>query len=266
MKRIRKMVKKVFWYFVFPVVCAIVLRVFFFEMYKIPSSSMEPTLVPGDYILVNKMNYGARLIKFGKLHREKKLEYVRAPGWGKIKRGDVLVFNWPNYGVLYNKKGDVFGDFIVKRCYGMPGDTVVIKDEELRNEKIPENIKKEDLFPHDTLLQWTVSSYGPLFVPGKNKSILLTPQNARHYKDVLKYEGFNTVIRNDSVFLNGKFYENYTFTHNFYFMKGDNFYGSIDSRYWGFVPEDNIIGKAGIILFSSEKDGFKWIRLLKIIH
>lgn len=262
MKKIKGVLKKTFWYFILPVLLAIILRVFFFEMYRIPSSSMEPTLIPGDYIMVNKMSYGARLIKFGKLRREKKLEYVRAPGWGKIKRGDVLVFNWPKYEVLYNKKGNVFGDFMVKRCYGMPGDTVIIKHEEEKNERISEN-DNVDLFPHD--MHWTLCNYGPLFVPGKKITIRLTPQNARHYKDVLKYEGFNTVIRNDSVFLNAKFYETYTFTHNFYFMKGDNLFGSIDSRYWGFVPEENIIGKVSVILFSKDEDGFKQDRLLKKI-
>jgi len=266
MKKLKNGLKKVLWFFIFPVLCAVVLRVFFFEMYKIPSSSMEPTLIPGDYIMVNKMRYGARLIKFGKLHRENKLEYIRTPGWGSIKKGDVMVFNWPNYGSLYGKKPDMFGTFVIKRCFGLPGDTVVIKNDGLKNEwmEIPE--KQNNLFPFDTTLHWTVSYYGPLFVPGKNKSIRLTPQNARHYKDVMMYEGYKIEIRNDSVFLNKKYSTTYTFTHNFYFMKGDNFYGSQDSRYWGFVPEENIIGKAVIVLFSNGEEGFMMKRFFKLIH
>lgn len=226
---------------------------------------MEPTLITGDYIIVNKMVYGPRLIKFRKLKKEKKLAYNRATGWGKIKKGDVIVFNWPNYPKLHNNKGDEFGDFIVKRCYGMPGDTVIIREPEI-DKSIFSLGQPVDLFPHDTSLHWTPGNYGPLFVPGKNKTIRLTPQNATMYKDVLIYEGFKTEIRNDSVFLNHQYYNTYTFTHNFYFMRGDNPNASIDSRYWGFVPEDNIIGKAVVILFSKDEDGFKWRRLLKRIR
>jgi signal peptidase I len=262
MKKIKMILKKVFWYFILPVLCATVLRVFFFELYKIPSSSMEPSLIPGDFIIVNKMSYGARLIKFGKLHREKKLGYTRAPGWGKIKKGDVFVFNWPQYFTLNDSIPNMYGDFIVKRCYGLPGDTIRIK-----NDRIIDTSEKQNLFPHDTALHWTVDNYGPLWVPGRNLSLTLNPVNALHYIDVIRYEGYKVAIKGDSVFLNGHYANRITFKHNYYFMKGDNFYNSSDSRFWGFVPEENIIGKVACILYSygSKKDyktGIRWNRIL----
>ena len=243
------------------ILVSLIIRLFIFELYKIPSSSMEPTLTIGDYIVVNKIYYGSRLLKIRKLFNEKKIEYIRSKGISKITRGDVFVFNWPDYNSLNNPQPNMFGACVVKRCYGIPGDNVVIRLKDARDEDM-----KSRLFPHDSTLHWTVSNYGPLFVPGKGKTILLNPKNAFHYKDILHYEGYITNIKNDSVFLNNKYYFNYTFTHNYYFMKGDNFYGSEDSRYWGFVPEENIIGKVGFVLFSHDEDGFKWNRFFKRIH
>lgn len=253
-------------YFVLIIMLALTIRVFFIEFYKIPSSSMEPTLIPGDFIMVSKMSYGARILKIRKFFKEGKIEYIRTWGCSHIKKGDVFVFNWPCYYTLNDSFPNMYGGCIVKRCFGMPGDTVLIKNEgnkELRMENVDLMGTNTDLFPHDSTLKWKVDNYGPLFVPGKGKKMLLTPSNAQHYKDVLLYEGFKIDIRNDSVFLNGAYTRNITFSHNYYFMKGDNFYGSQDSRFWGFVPEENIVGKAKIILFSLDSTeplirSFRW--------
>ena len=232
-------------------------------MYKIPSSSMEPTLIPGDYILVNKMYYGARLLKFRKFYKENKIEYLRTRGWSRIRCGDVFVFNWPNYGSLWSKSPNMFGDFIVKRCFGVPGDTIKIINKDAERNAYIGSENKSDIFPHDTTLNWKVDSFGPLFVPGIGKTISLTHKNATIYKEVLMYEGFQEMERNDSVFLNGQYTSTFTFKHNYYFMKGDNFYGSQDSRYWGFVPEENIVGKVIRVLFSNGEDGWMWDRVMK---
>lgn len=281
-------------YFVLIIMLALTIRVFFFELYKIPSSSMEPTLVPGDFIVVSKMSYGARLLKFKKFFKESKIEYIRTWGWGRIKKGDVFVFNWPSYYTLNDSFPNMYGSCIVKRCFGMPGDTVIIKNEKINNEGINneginnermknegmknEGIKnyniaegKPDLFPHDSTLNWTLDHYGPLLVPGKGITMELTPIAAKHYKDVLLYEGYGTRTCNDSVFLNGNYTKTITFKNNYYFMKGDNFYGSQDSRFWGFVPEDNIIGKAKLVVGSLNQgySGLKkivWRRFLKFIN
>ena len=268
-----KLVLKWTFYFLLIIVIALTIKVFFVEIYRVPSSSMEPTLISGDFIMVSKMSYGARLLKFRKFFKEGKIEYIRIWGWNHIKRGDVFVFNWPNYRSLTGSSPNMYGDYIVKRCYGLPGDSVVIENKGMKNEEIRSNKLaevKSTLFPYDSILNWTLDRYGPLLVPGKGITLELTPVAAKHYKDVILYEGYKTKIRNDSVFLSGIYTKTLTFKNNYYFMKGDNFYGSQDSRYWGFVPEDNVVGKVTLITFSFEEYGswlkrIRWRRIIKPI-
>lgn len=99
----------------------------------------------------------------------------------------------------------------------------------------------------------------------------LTAVNATHYKGMLLFEGNTIDIRKDSVFLNGNYASEYVFKENYYFMVGDNFYNSIDSRFWGFVPEKSIVGKAVLVLFSLDPDAkwyrkFRWGRFLRRIE
>lgn len=94
------------------------------------------------------------------------------------------------------------------------------------------------------------------------------PRNALHYRDLLKYEGYNVTFQCDSILLNGVYTKKYKFKGDYYFMLGDNLFKSRDSRYWGFVPRRNIIGKAVLVLFSLDPDEpwykkFKWNRFLK---
>ncbi len=258
--------------FAIALISIVLLRIYFYDMYKIPSPSMQPTLEPGDYILVNKMSYGPRVMDWWKLLFDKKIEYHWHKGLGKIEKGDVFVFNFPQYGTLNDKYPDMYGMEIVKRCYGMPRDTVVIKHESDESMRWLSAVEaKPDLFPHDSTLNWAVDNYGPLWVPGAGKSMVLNEENAKHYKDVMLYEGYKTETRNDTVFLNGKYATNYKFKYNYYFMKGDNFYGSQDSRYWGFVPQTHVIGKAVLVLYSLDPDEpwyrcFKWGRFLKRVR
>lgn len=265
MKKVRIQIKKGILIIGLPLLIAIILRLFFFDIYRIPSSSMEPTLVPGDFILISKMSYGARLLKVNQFFKEGKVEYKRIKGCSSITKGNIIVFNWPNYKSLNDAVPDMFGIAIVKRCYGIPGDTVVVKDDGITIGDVPEPQQRNELYPHDSIFKWTINNYGPLFVPGKGFRIKLTSKNVRLYKDVLAYEGNKFSIKGDSVFLNKRYVTNYSFKNNYYFMKGDNFYGSMDSRYWGFVPENNVIGKTIMVLFSNGEDGFQWKRLFHFL-
>jgi signal peptidase I len=231
---------------------------------------MEPTLFPGDIIMVSKMSYGTRVIKFGEFLKKKESKYFRTKGWTSIKKGDVFVFNWPNY-EKFNENGyGIYGDYVIKRCFGLPGDCITIrnKEEDKTRRLYTKYQDRYTLFPNDSALKWTLDNYGPLYIPAKGDQIILSKKNVMWYKDILQYENPSYHIK-DSCLINreAKNILSYIFKHNYYFMLGDNFYNSEDSRYWGLVPEDNIIGKAVVVLFSLDlqKDGFKKIRMNRII-
>lgn len=126
--------------------------------------------------------------------------------------------------------------------------------------------KSPYLFPHNPALNWTTDNYGPLWVPKKGATIELTPENFTRYKRcIVTYEGNELQVRDGKYFINGSPATSYTFTMDYYFMMGDNRHNSLDSRFWGFVPEDHVVGKASLIWFSYG-DGIRWKRIFKTIH
>jgi signal peptidase I len=122
------------------------------------------------------------------------------------------------------------------------------------------------VFPYDTTyFKWSVDNFGPVWVPKKGASIQLTPQNMDIYRRcILVYEKNNLEEKNGKIFINGQEATTYTFKMNYYWMMGDNRHKSQDSRYWGFVPEDRIVGKAWMIWFSWSS-GPRWKRLFHIV-
>lgn len=204
-------------------------RVFLFDYYKIPSTSMLPTMKPDDIIIIKKAYFFSEHSFFQKFST-------------MIKEGNNYVFYKP---VSASNKHKVE---YVKRCYGLPGATVRIKKNNL-NEGYPNCIKTDYnlmLFPHDSSYKWTVNDYGPLVIPYKGMVITLNSKNFILYKDLLMYEGMNlNTIKSKMQDSTG---EKYCFKNNYFFMLGDNFYESEDSRYFGFVPEQNIIGRVVLIL------------------
>ena len=128
-----------------------------------------------------------------------------------------------------------------------------------------------DIYPLDGNKHWTRDNYGPVWIPAKGKAIRLTLDNLPVYERPIRaYEGNDLEVRNGKIFINGKEATSYTFKMDYYWMMGDNRHNSADSRYWGFVPEDHIVGKPIFIWWSSDPDrsgfaGVRWNRLFKFV-
>ncbi|MBP3423479.1 MAG: signal peptidase I [Alistipes sp.] len=368
-------------------VAATLLHLFVFQLYKVPTSSMEKTILIGDYLYVSKVTYGPQVpntpiampFVFNtmpwsdsqKSYSEAiQWDYHRLKGLKRIKRGDVVVFNYPEGDTvlqakkLYPAPGASYYDALrsyqqsygeaegrrrlledynvaahpvdkrenyIKRCVAIPGDTIAIKGTTLyvngeqqatlpeqqyiyfvqssapltqymmdkvgvrewggnapyyyltmtnevaaAVEKLPTvlsvlkyNNQEAGLefFPNSSNYTWTQDNFGPLYIPQKGATIELTTENLPLYRRIIeKYEGHKLEVRDGQIFIDGTKSDSYTFAMDYYWMMGDNRHNSADSRFWGFVPEDHIVGKASFIAFSMGEDGIRWNRLFRKIR
>lgn len=402
---------------VFALVAVYFVNNFFFQNYQIPSSSLEKSLMTGDFLLVSKVDYGPRipqtpltmpltqhtlpLLGCKSYIEWPQWEYRRVRGLGKVELGDIVVFNYPagdtvavdhngdyydlcfqlglnaaceqgydiplmqtmntadqqaTFDYLYNvgkqivaANANVYGkvvarpvdrrDNYVKRCVGLPGQTLQIKDKIIYvdglAQKTPEqaqfnykvytrnnqvfsdemceelNISDEDrdkvfdrnsgipltkmavkalrenkafcdsvveikdgyfgnVYPLNHQYGWTRDNYGPVWIPAKGQSVKLNQDNIAIYeRPIREYEKNALVIKDGKIFINGKESNSYTFKMDYYWMMGDNRHNSADSRYWGFVPEDHVVGKPLFIWLSLVTDrygkahGVRWNRIFK---
>ena len=367
------------------VFAALIIRTFMFEMYAIPSSSMEGTLMTGDYLLVSKIGYGPRFpntpLTFPFVHHTlpwtkttksyiewPQVGYWRLPGFSSIKRNDPIVFNFPagdtvseafqsnvTYYQLVRRYGkervntdkNNFGNIItrpvdkrenyVKRLIAMPGDTLQIIDgvvyingkmgyqppymqhnylvkingnslnpkmlekfgisegyktpvanefilnmnattaEEFGKQQFVNEVTKiitpantevsQEIFPNDTLhFKWNVDNFGPIVIPQEGITVKITPENiALYQRCITAYEHNTLAIKDGKIFINGKETDAYTFGMDYYWMMGDNRHNSQDSRFWGYVPVDHIVGKPLFIWLSKDKTygKIRWNRIFK---
>jgi len=191
-------------------------RIFVGDWFPVNTTSMVPVIIPGDKIWVNKLIFGARIYKNLNFFEGKPLETFRVKGWRKIRRGDVVVFNAP----IPKSGGDsiLFSiDYVfVKRCVGLPGDTATTFGSQRYS--------------------------GSIYVPKKGDTIYMDHPKWHLYQTIIAYENKGVLPKNYHVFQN-----------NYYFMCGDNTLQSHDSRDFGFVPEEFIIGVSKRVLFNNHK-------------
>lgn len=304
---------------IFAVIVVTFINIFFFQAFKIPSSSMEKTLYTGDHLFVSKLTYGPRVpqtpltvpfthnVIFGKESYSTLIQndYRRLKGLRNVRRGDIVVFGFPNGDTVlrkapsedyyslcrfYGKKkvistlGPVIArpadkvDHYVKRCVAIPGDTLEIRDglvwidgvkqETYPGMQISRNLEKvqndyREIFPFSPDYTWTRDEFGPLWIPQKGATVDLTRENLPLYERIIRVYEHSSV---EEALAAGS----YTFKQDYYFMMGDNRHNSLDSRYWGFVPEDHIVGRPVVIWLSTDEGkkfpkNIRWGRFLKFV-
>lgn len=202
-------------------VIVLVIRSFLFQPFRVPSGSLEPTVEPGDFVLVSQYAYGLRLPVINS----------KIVDTGEPKRGDIVVFHYPV---------DTNVDFI-KRVIGLPGDHIQYKNKQLT---INGHTIKQ------TFLSNTVDEE-----EGQRISAKIFRENllgVKHRIMQYPYAGPSTHF-------------DFTVPKGYYFVMGDNRDGSADSRYWGFVPESDLVGKALFVWFHWGDDGIKWSRIGKTL-
>ena len=286
MKKIIKNILQYIAVIVISLVIAILLRLFVVDFYSIPSDSMHPTIEPGDFIMVNKLSFGARMYKnFDFLKDRTEPETYRIKGFSKIHNGDVLVFNFP-YSGGWDRISMHLSRFYVKRCIGIPGDSLQIKGGfyeingrrgigNLNDQEMLSNYRGEypqgiyNTYPFDYRLGWNFINFGPLYLPRKGDTLPIDTSAVRIYYKMIKYEsGLNLQEREGQVWCGDSLVERYTFRTNWYFMGGDNMWNSQDSRYLGPIPEEFIIGKATLILTAKDPEtkAYRWRRFFTRIR
>jgi len=213
----------------FPVIAIVfVLRSFIIEPFRIPSGSMIPTLHIGDFILVSKFKYGLRLPVIHK----------KIVPLGEPQAGDVMVFRYPCDGDRANDRPCIQKQNFIKRVIGTPGDSIVYENKKL--------------FINGQELSYQPASDYALEGYGQSVSML------KRWVETIG-ENEHEIIVDGQYNTNGRLER--TVPDNAYFVMGDNRDGSSDSRSWGFVPEEYVVGKAFLIWFSWKKD---WVDFSRI--
>ncbi len=228
-------------------ILATVLRVFVVETYRIPTGSMESTLLAGDFLFVSKYVYGAKV----------PFTEIRLPAVDKVDRGDIIVFKYPKDRSLN----------YIKRCVAISGDTLEIHDQQLFVNKkavtLPEHAQfigtrvppgEADYMIFPQFSNFNKDNYGPIRIPRKGDVVQLTAATYPLYSSLVADEGHEVSLQGREVFVDGSPVQEYTVQDNYYFAMGDNRDNSLDSRFWGFLPERDLVGQALMVYWSWDPD------------
>jgi signal peptidase I len=249
---------------VFTLIVVLFIQSFFIQGYSTPTGSMENTILTGDRMFFNQFLYGGSTPRNIPLTNIK-LPYFKIPGIREPRRGDIVNFDFPGQRDELVPSENVQ---YLKRIIGEPGDKIEVIQRVLYvNEivfpnptysKFGQAIMSKEVSDPRTFPKgkgWNEDNYGPLQIPKKGDVVQLTKENYVQWDTFIKREGHNPVLRTDgTIFIDGKQTDNYTVERNYYFMMGDNRNNSLDSRFWGFVPRENIVGKALITYWSWNAD------------
>lgn len=213
----------------------LLLRSYVFASCVIPTNSMSPTLINGDYMIVSLRIPGRRVWK---QNEKNEYEIERRKGSRDVRVGDVVVFNFPY--AHSNRRMVLRNDsFYCKRCTAIPGQTY----------------------------NWEMNGkVCRIYLPKKGDEVKIDESNAMHYYRCIEYETGDTVrLQGRTVLLGDSVIHIYRFKHDYYFMEGDNALASYDSRFWGLLPDDFIWGIGRFIWFSQEPKtwAIRWNRILK---
>jgi signal peptidase I len=265
---------------VFAAIVAFIIKIFLFEAYRIPTGSMENTLLVGDFLLVTKFTYGAttpRNIPFTDI----RIPYAKLPGFKNPKLGDIIVFDFP--GDRDEKESKEVLNYI-KRCVGLPGDSIMVVNKVLYNNGTPfpnptnskfisplqtANMYNPRIFPKGS--GWNEDNYGPIRVPKNGDKIKIDSSNFESWRMFVIKEGRKIELRPDKiVYVDDQPLPDgmYTVKRDYLFMMGDNRNNSLDSRFWGFMPKENVVGEAFLIYWSWDANiGFnEFFKLLGTIR
>jgi len=261
----RQPVKDFFKDVVFVLVSFFFLNSFVLASFEVPTGSMENEIMAGDFLFVNKFIYGGttpRTIPFTNI----RLPWFRVPAFRSVERGDVIVFEFP--GQRDETTSPEFM-FYLKRAVALSGDTIQVVNRKLmingRPAPIPRNMKFNTtrvtpagmadprIFPRGS--DFNEDNWGPLVVPRKGDVIALTPSTLQRWHTFIGREGHRVEAGpNGSILVDGAPATEYRVEHNYLFGMGDNRDNSLDSRFWGFIPEENIVGTPMIVYWSWDPD------------